>query len=247
LDCAREKLVIILPAIDVRGGKCVRLQQGDYGRETVFDDDPAAMAQCFVFEGARYLHIVDLDGAKEGRPINGDCIQRIVQASGVPCQLGGGLRTEADIALALSWEIERVVIGTRALKAPGWFEEMCLRFPDKIVLGIDARDGKVATDGWLESSEIGAIELAQRFEQLPLVALVYTDIARDGMLQGANVAAMAQMAAAVRIPVIASGGITTAQDVQQLANNGLAGCIVGRALYEGKLNLKNLISLVCDS
>ena len=236
--------MIIFPAIDVRGGQCVRLQQGDYGRETVFGADPAAMAQRWVSEGAKYLHIVDLDGAKEGRPINGDSVQRIVQAGGVPCQFGGGLRTEADIILALSWGVERVVIGTRALKAPGWFEEMCVRFPGQIVLGIDARNGNVATDGWLEVSQIGAIELAQRFAHLPLAALVYTDISRDGMLQGANVEAMAQMAAAVQVPVIASGGITTAQDVEQLAIKGLAGCIIGRALYEGKLNLRNLISLV---
>ena len=236
--------MIIFPAIDVRGGQCVRLQQGDYGRETVFGADPAAMAQRWVSEGAKYLHIVDLDGAKEGRPINGDSVQRIVQAGGVPCQFGGGLRTEADIILALSWGVERVVIGTRALKAPGWFEEMCVRFPGQIVLGIDARNGNVATDGWLEVSQIGAIELAQRFAHLPLAALVYTDISRDGMLQGANVEAMAQMAAAVQIPVIASGGIATAEDVQQLATSGLAGCIVGRALYEGKLNLAEIIALV---
>jgi len=236
--------VIIFPAIDVRGGQCVRLQQGDYGRETVFGADPAAMARRWVTEGAKYLHIVDLDGAKEGRPTNGDTVQKIVQASGVPCQLGGGLRTETDITLALSWGIERVVIGTRALKAPGWFDEMCRRFPGKIVLGIDARNGYVATEGWLEGSQIGAIELAQRFVRLPLAALVYTDIGRDGMLQGANVDAMEQMAKAVKVPVIASGGITTAEDVQQLASKGLAGCVVGRALYEGKLNLKNLISLV---
>ena len=234
--------MIILPAIDVRGGQCVRLQQGDYGRETVFGADPAAMARRWVADGARYHHIVDLDGAKEGRPINGDSVQGIVQAGGVPCQLGGGLRTEADIALALSWGVERVVIGTRALKAPGWFEEMCRRFPGKIVLGIDARDGKVATEGWLEVSELGALDLAQRFDSFPLAALVYTDIGRDGMLQGANVEAMAQMAQAVKVPVIASGGVTTAEDVQQLATGGLAGCIVGRALYEGKLNLTDLIN-----
>src|SRR5262249_43037266 len=150
-------------------------------------------------------------------------VQRIVQAAGVPCQLGGGLRTEADIALALSWGAERVVISTRALKEPGWFEQMCRRFPGKIVLGIDARDAKVASEGWLEVSQIGAIELAQRFVHLPLAALVYTDISRDGMLQGADVDAMAQMADAVRLPVIASGGITTAQDVEQLAIKGLSG------------------------
>ena len=204
----------ILPAIDLRGGQCVRLRQGDYQQETVFGNDPAAMARRWVAEGADILHIVDLDGAKEGRPVNGVCIRAIVAASGVPCQLGGGLRNEKDIADALAWGVERVVIGTRALQAPGWLEQMTARFPHKIVLGIDAKDGRVATHGWLDVSEQSALELAGAMSRLPLAALVYTDISRDGMMQGANVAAMAEMCAATTTPVIASGGVTTLDDIR---------------------------------
>lgn len=235
----------ILPAIDLRGGQCVRLRQGDYQQETVFGADPAAMARRWVEQGAEFLHIVDLDGAKEGRPVNGASIQEIVEASGVACQLGGGLRSEDDIALALSWGLERVVIGTRALQAPGWLEQMTRRFPGRIVLGIDARDGRVATHGWLDVSEQSALELARALDHLPLAALVYTDIKRDGMLQGANVEAMAQMCAATKLPVIASGGVTTLDDIHRLAALPLAGCIVGRALYEGRLNLKEILA-VCS-
>jgi phosphoribosylformimino-5-aminoimidazole carboxamide ribotide isomerase len=235
--------VLILPAIDLRGGQCVRLRQGDYAQETVFGDDPAAMARRWVKEGARWLHLVDLDGARAGKPVNGDSVRSIVAAGGVPCQLGGGLRTEADIETALSWGVTRVVIGTRALKAPGWFQKVCERWPGKIVLGIDARDGRVATEGWLDVSEISALELARRCADWPLAAMVYTDISRDGMLQGANVDAMAAMAGAVPLPVIASGGVTNLDDVRRLADSGLAGCIIGRALYEGRLNLKEALQM----
>jgi phosphoribosylformimino-5-aminoimidazole carboxamide ribotide isomerase len=219
------------------------LRQGDYDQETVFGADPAGMARRWVDEGATFLHLVDLDGAREGRPINGASVRAIVQAAGVPCQVGGGLRTEADIAEALSWGVTRVVIGTRALQAPGWLEEMCGRFPGRIVLGIDARDGRVAVQGWLETSELSALDLARRCDALPLAALVYTDISRDGMMQGANVDAMAEMARTVSMPVIASGGVTSNDDVRRLAALDLAGCIVGRALYEGKLKLPEIISL----
>jgi phosphoribosylformimino-5-aminoimidazole carboxamide ribotide isomerase len=236
-------VVLILPAIDLRGGQCVRLRQGDYAQETVFGADPAAMAQRWVEQGAPWLHLVDLDGARAGRPVNGDSVRRIVAAAGVPCQLGGGLRTEADISAALAWGVTRVVIGTRALKAPGWFQQMCERWPGQIVLGIDAREGQVAAEGWLEVSEISALELAQRCAAWPLAAIVYTDISRDGMLEGANVEAMAAMAAAVAVPVIASGGVTTLDDVRRLAQAGLAGCIVGRALYEERFDLREALQL----
>jgi phosphoribosylformimino-5-aminoimidazole carboxamide ribotide isomerase len=235
--------VLILPAIDLRGGQCVRLRQGDYAQETVFGADPVAMATRWVEQGASWLHLVDLDGAREGRPVNGDSIRRIVAAAGVPCQVGGGLRTEADIDSALAWGVQRVVIGTRALKAPGWFQQVCERWPGQVVLGIDARDGRVAAEGWLEVSEISALELAQACAAWPLAAIVYTDISRDGMLQGANIEAMAALAAAVRVPVIASGGVTTLDDVRCLAGCGLAGCIVGRALYEGRLDLREAVQL----
>lgn len=230
----------IYPAIDIRAGRCVRLRQGDYAQETVFGADPAAMAQRWVADGATYLHLVDLDGAKEGRPVNGNSVRAIVGASAVPCQLGGGLRTRQHINEALDWGVARVIIGTKALQSPQWLDQMCAAFPDKIVLGIDARDGRVATQGWLETSEMAALDLARKLAHLRLAALVYTDIGRDGMMQGANVAAMAQMAAAVPIPVIASGGVTTLDDIRQLAAAGLAGCIVGRALYEGQLTLREI-------
>ena len=217
----------IYPAIDLRGGQCVSLKQGDYAQETVFGADPAEMAQRWVADGATYLHIVDLDGAKEGRPVNGRSIRAIVEAAQVPCQLGGGLRTEADIKRALSWGVTRVILGTKALQSPAWLMQMSLQFPGRIALGIDAKDGKVATQGWLEVSEISALDLARQCAKPPLSAIIYTDISRDGMMQGANVAAMAEMAAAVNVPVIASGGVTTLEDVKQLQAAGLAGAIVG--------------------
>ena len=230
----------IYPAIDLRGGQCVRLRQGDYAQETVFSADPAATAKRWVDEGATFLHLVDLDGAKEGEPVNEKSIRAIVQASGVPCQLGGGLRTDLHIAQALSWGVTRVIVGTKALQSPEWLTQMCEQFPDKIVLGIDAKDGRVASQGWLEVSDVGAIELVQRFEKLPLAAVVYTDISRDGMMQGVNADAMWEMHRATHLPLIASGGVSTMRDVQRLASIPVEGCIVGRALYEGSLTLKDI-------
>jgi len=210
----------IWPAIDLRGGKCVRLRQGDYGRETVYGDDPAAMARKFVSEGAEYLHLVDLDGARDGSNANLAAVQAIVKAAGIPCELGGGIRDDGIIEKMLSLGLSRLVVGTRALKEPDWFR----------------------TDGWLETSETTAIDLARLFESEPLAAIIYTDISRDGMLQGPNLAAMAEMKAAVKIPVIASGGVTTAKDVHDLATIGLDGCIIGRALYEGTITLKESLA-----
>jgi phosphoribosylformimino-5-aminoimidazole carboxamide ribotide isomerase len=235
----------IYPAIDLRGGQCVRLRQGDYRQETVFSAEPAQTARHWVAEGATYLHVVDLDGAREGRPINGASIRAIVEASGVPCQLGGGLRTQEDIEQALSWGIARVIIGTRALQSPTWLAQMCRHYPEKIVLGIDARAGKVSTQGWLEDSQIDALELARSCAEMPHApaAIVYTDISRDGMMQGANVDAMAEMARGVSIPVIASGGVTTLEDVRRLQENALAGCIIGRALYEGQFRLHEIVAM----
>jgi phosphoribosylformimino-5-aminoimidazole carboxamide ribotide isomerase len=228
----------IWPAIDLLGGKCVRLQQGDYRRETVFSDDPAGMARQFADEGARHLHLVDLDGARSGRPVNLDAVDAILGAVNLECELGGGVRDEAAIEGLLDMGLSRLVLGTSALKRPDWFRLMATRFPNRLVLGVDGRDGLAATEGWLETSETSAVQLAERFADLPLAAIVYTDISTDGMMQGPNVAAMREMQAATSLPVVASGGVTTADDVAELAAAGLAGAIVGRALYEGTLTVR---------
>jgi len=235
--------MLILPAIDLRGGRCVRLRQGDYAQETVFGSDPAEMARRWVSQGATWLHLVDLDGAREGQPVNGESVRSIIAATGVPCQLGGGLRTEEDIAKVLAWGVARVIVGTQALKDPAWVEGVSRRFPGKMVIGIDAKKGLVATDGWLEVSKRSALELARQCEAWPLAALVFTDIGRDGMLEGPNLDALAELIAAVRLPVIASGGISTLEDIRQLARLKPAGCIIGRALYEGRLDLAEVIKL----
>jgi phosphoribosylformimino-5-aminoimidazole carboxamide ribotide isomerase len=232
--------VLILPAIDLRGGQCVRLRQGDYAQETVFDADPAAVARRWVEQGATWLHIVDLDGARAGQPINGASVRAIVQA-GVPCQLGGGIRTEADLNEVFGWGVQRVVLGTRALQDADWCATMCRQFPGRVALGIDARDGRVATEGWLHTSDISALALARRSASWPPAAIVYTDIHKDGMLSGPNLEATAALAATVAVPVIASGGVSSLTDIARLAGHGLAGCIVGRALYEGRLDLPTAI------
>lgn len=231
----------VWPAIDLRGGKCVRLRQGDYERETIFAEDPTAMARKFVEQGARHLHIVDLEGAREGLPVNLPSVQAILDAVNITCELGGGIRDEQSVCELLGFGLSRLVIGTSALVDPDWFREACRRNPGKLALGIDARGGRVATDGWLNTSEVQAIELACQFADEPLAAVIYTDIATDGMLAGPNFDAMAEMQAAVSVPVIASGGVTSADDVARLAQAGLAGCIIGRALYEGTLTLADAL------
>jgi phosphoribosylformimino-5-aminoimidazole carboxamide ribotide isomerase len=195
------------------------------------------MARRWVDQGARYLHLVDLDGAREGRPINGDSVRRILSAAEVPCQLGGGLRTEQHIREVLGWGVQRVVLGTRALREPDWCEAMCRTFPHQVALGLDARDGCIALEGWQQTSQRPALDLARQVAAWPLAALVYTDVSRDGMLEGPNVEATAEIAAAAAIPVIASGGVTSLDDITRLAQRGLAGCIIGRALYEGRIDL----------
>jgi phosphoribosylformimino-5-aminoimidazole carboxamide ribotide isomerase len=227
----------VWPAIDLRGGKCVRLQQGDYHRETVFADDPLQVASRWIDQGASCLHLVDLDGARDGRMANRQAVASIVSAVEVPCQLGGGIRDEATIADLLDLGCQRLVIGTRALKEPPWFGAMCQKYPSRLVLGIDARRGWVATDGWRETSKVRATEFAQQFQDVPLGGIVYTDIVRDGMMAGPNFQALAQIRQSATVPVLASGGVTTLEDICQLARLGLAGCIIGRALYEGKLDL----------
>ncbi len=232
------------PAIDLRGGKCVRLLQGDYDRETVFGDDPVAMVRRFVAQGAKRLHIVDLDGAKAGRPVQADLIGRMVAAAGVPCQLGGGIRS-LEIAQAYAEAgVARLVVGSVAIEQPALLEELATALPGRIVLGLDARDGRVAVRGWLETSPLTAVAVAQRHEGLPLAGIVYTDIATDGMLAGPNLAALEEMIRAVKLPVVASGGIATAEDLRQVARIGADGCIVGRALYDGGLSLADA-ALAC--
>lgn len=233
----------IWPAIDLRGGKCVRLQQGDYARETVFSDDPVAMAQSFAADGAKHLHLVDLDGARDGKPTNHEIVRKIVAAVDMECELGGGVRDEPTIKALLDTGLGRVVLGTAALKNADWFREMCQKYPHKLVLGIDARSGMVATDGWLETSNTPATELADQFRDVPLAAIVYTDIATDGMLQGPNVEAMAEMQHHVDMPVVASGGVTTIDDVRRLDEAGLAAAIIGRAIYEGTLKLTKALEV----
>lgn len=232
----------IWPAIDLRGGKCVRLRQGDYSRETVYGDDPAEMARRWVDAGATCLHLVDLDGARDGTMVNLKSIEAIVAAAGVPCEIGGGIRDEASIKLLLGVGLSRLVIGTLALQEPDWFRDVVRKFPGKLALGIDAKQGMVATHGWLKTSSQRAIDLAQQFAAEPIAAIIYTDIARDGMLAGPNLHEMQEMNDAVDIDVIASGGVTTADDVKKLAAIGMAGCIVGRALYEGNLTLEDALA-----
>jgi phosphoribosylformimino-5-aminoimidazole carboxamide ribotide isomerase len=231
----------IWPAIDLRGGKCVRLRQGDYQQETVFAQEPADVARQFAEHGAQHLHIVDLEGAREGLPVNLPSVQEILAAVDIECELGGGIRDEQSVRELLDFGLSRLVVGTSALTDPEWFRGMCRQYPCRLVLGIDARDGRAATDGWLKTSNVSAIDLARQFGNEPLAAIIYTDIATDGMMSGPNVEAMAQMQAAVEVPVIASGGVTTADDVARLAAAGLAGCIIGRALYEGTLTLADAL------
>ena len=232
----------IWPAIDLRGGNCVRLLQGDYNQETVFGTDPAAMARRWVSEGAEYLHLVDLDGARDGHSVNRDAIRSILAAVQIPCELGGGIRDEQTVTDMLSIGLSRLVVGTKALTDPLWFRDMCRKYPGKLAVGIDARDGRVATEGWLETSEVPATELARSLADEPIAAIIYTDIAKDGMMAGPNLQAMEEMRHAVDVPVVASGGVTTAADVENLARVRMAGCIIGRSLYEGKLTLAEAAS-----
>ena len=222
----------------------MRLRQGDYGQETVFSEDPVAVGREFVRQGAVYLHLVDLDGAKEGRPVHLPLIRTLTEAAGVPCELGGGLRQDADLQAAFAAGVDRVIIGTQALKRPEWFAAAAQRFPGKMVLGLDAKEGCVATEGWLEVSSMQAIDVVRRFEKLPLAAVIYTDIGRDGMLSGPNLDALKVLADSTKLPVIASGGVSNLDDVRRLSRLPLAGCIVGRALYEGTLTLREAIQVL---
>lgn len=233
--------MLIIPAIDLKDGKCVRLRQGRMDDSTVFGDDPVAMAARWVREGARRLHLVDLNGAFAGEPVNGEAVRAITRAfPQLPVQIGGGIRSREIAASYLEAGVRWVIVGTLAVKDPDFVAVLCREFPGRVIVGIDARAGLVATDGWAEVSRVSAVELARRFAADGVAAIVYTDIDRDGMLQGVNVAATRHLAEAGGIPVIASGGVTTIEDIRLLAREaarGIVGAISGRALYEGTLDL----------
>jgi len=236
----------LIPAIDLLGGACVRLAQGRYEDATVYDGDPGAVAAGFRSAGVTRIHVVDLDGAKAGSPVNRAAISDIVAAAGpVPVQLGGGLRDHAGIDAALAAGVDRAILGTIALRDPELVKQAAARHAGRIVVGIDARDGRVAVEGWTESSEVTAVEVARRFEDAGVAAIVYTDIARDGMLSGPNLASTAELADALTIPVIVSGGVASETDIVRaatLAPRGIAGVIVGRALYTGAVSLPSALA-----
>jgi phosphoribosylformimino-5-aminoimidazole carboxamide ribotide isomerase len=239
--------VILFPAIDLKDGVCVRLEQGDMARATVFHRDPAAQAFAFESQGFRYLHVVDLDGAFAGKPMNAVAIERILETIGIPVQLGGGIRDMATLEGWLAKGIDRVIIGTAAVRDPVLVKTAAKAFPGRVAVGLDARDGKVATQGWAETSELDALDLARRFEDAGVAAIIYTDIARDGLLMGLNLDATIALADAVSTPVIASGGLASIEDVRKLLEpraNKLEGAIAGRALYDGRLDATAALALI---
>ncbi|OUC14844.1 MAG: 1-(5-phosphoribosyl)-5-[(5-phosphoribosylamino)methylideneamino]imidazole-4-carboxamide isomerase [Alkalinema sp. CACIAM 70d] len=237
----------VIPAIDLLGGNCVRLYQGDYAQSQVFGEDPVAVARQWQEQGATRLHLVDLDGAKTGEPVNLPVIEKVVQALDIPVQVGGGLRDRARVTDLLGLGVRSAILGTVAVEQPELVGDLCGEFPGQIIVGIDARNGKVATKGWLETSEVEAIDLAQRMAQLGAAAIIYTDIHRDGTLQGPNLEALRELATHINIPVIASGGVSSVTDLLNLLSLeaiGVTGAIVGRAIYTGDVDLKEAIRAV---
>lgn len=237
----------VIPAIDILGGQCVRLYQGDYGQVQTFNENPVAVAQQWAAEGATRLHVVDLDGAKAGHPVNLAAIAAITQAIAIPVQVGGGLRDRASVVQLLQAGVQRVILGTVAVEQPDLVQQLCAEFPEQIVVGIDARNGKVATRGWLETSEVEATALAQQMATAGAAAIIYTDIYRDGTMQGPNLDALRELATQIDIPVIASGGISSVTDLLNLLGLealGVSGAIVGRAIYTGEIVLKEALRAV---
>jgi phosphoribosylformimino-5-aminoimidazole carboxamide ribotide isomerase len=239
--------VILFPAIDLKNGQCVRLEQGDMARATVFSLDPAAQARAFAAQGFEYLHVVDLDGAFAGRPMNALAVEAMLKAVTMPLQLGGGIRDLKTIEGWLAKGISRVIIGTAAVRDPELVKAAATSFPGRVAVGLDAREGKVAVEGWAETSQVSALEMAQRFENAGVAAIIFTDIARDGLLQGLNLDATIALAERISIPVIASGGFASIDDVKAMLEpraKKLAGAIVGRALYDGRLDPAAALALI---
>lgn len=241
--------MILFPAIDLKDGQCVRLVKGLMAQATVFNDDPAAQAKAFEDQGFAWLHVVDLNGAFAGKPVNGAAVEAILRAITIPIQLGGGIRDLAMIQTWLAKGVRRVILGTAAVRDPGLVREACRLYPGRVAVGIDAKDGKVAVEGWAETSELSAKELALRFADAGVAAIIYTDIARDGVLAGLNLEATADLARATSIPVIASGGLASIEDVRALLRPEYArleGAITGRALYDGRLDAREALGLLGD-
>ncbi len=240
--------MLLIPAIDLKQGKCVRLRQGRMEDDTVFSDDPVSVAARWVEAGAKRLHLVDLDGAFAGKPVNASVVGEIAKAfPELPIQIGGGIRDEETIDTYLAAGVQYVIIGTKAVNAPHFVGDVCVEFPGHIIVGLDAKDGKVATDGWSKLSGHDVIDMAQHFERDGVEAIIYTDISRDGMMQGVNVEATQKLAQAINIPVIASGGVTNMDDItalQAVQDDGIMGTILGRSIYEGSIDLAEAIRLV---
>ncbi|WEG13619.1 1-(5-phosphoribosyl)-5-[(5-phosphoribosylamino)methylideneamino]imidazole-4-carboxamide isomerase [Pullulanibacillus sp. KACC 23026] len=240
----------ILPAIDIRAGQCVRLVQGDFNQETVYGHSPYKVAESFIAQGAEWIHIVDLDGAKEGQPLNHDVISRIASNLGARIEVGGGIRNEEAIETYLEAGVSRVILGSAAVSRPEFVKEMIKKYGSKIAVGLDARDGRVAVEGWLETSDVKAIDLGKELADAGVGALIFTDISRDGMLSGPNVESIRELASATGVPVIASGGVSQLEDLIALKaheSEGIAGAIVGKAIYDGRLNLLEAIKAVKPS